>query len=211
MKRLGFSAIIAVLVAGAVASAAPTYLQDWESGVAGWASKHGSSDPVVLVTDPTSPAGSMVHKVTRTDSGGNYFSPIIPLIPGQKYVLGAWINWVSGGTPFIGVYMRDAAGNIVQPEWLIGQSGYPTGDGTTVTPVDPNAQGWTWYQKSFIANPDVVTTQIRTELFGAGKGGNPLAFFDGIQITQVPVPSSLLLCGIGLSMVRRVVRRKRRA
>jgi len=71
---------------------AVVYLQDWESGTGGWFSKHGPSDPVILVQDPEAPSPTTVQRITRVDWGGNYFSPLIPVTPGKTYVMAGWIK-----------------------------------------------------------------------------------------------------------------------
>jgi hypothetical protein len=179
------------------ANAAVEYIQDWESGAAGWYSKHGSSDPVTIIFNSEAPSPTMVQQITRMDSWGNYFSPLIPITPGETCCIGGWINWVSGGWPFIGFYQYSSDQEFLSPVWLIGQPGYNTGLGDIVTPV-PVADGWHWYEKTVTIDEGTAYIRLMNELFNspsATRGGLPLAYFDDITIT--PEPASMLLLGLG--------------
>jgi hypothetical protein len=103
------------------------YQQDWESGIGGWFSKHGSSDPVVPVEDPSAPSPTTVQQVTRQEGAGNYVSPPISLQGGRTYCVASWIRWAGGGRPFVGIDNLDASGEFLGENWLIGQEGNTTG------------------------------------------------------------------------------------
>ena len=161
------------------------YFQNWEDGISGWHSKH-TGDPIVLIEDLESSARTTVHKITRDDSGGNYFSSTISVIPGEGYCLSAWINWVSGGWPFLGIEEFTQDERHLRYHWLIGQEGYDSGfsDGTIVTPVQIQ-DGWHWFRKTFTVERDVTKIKIMSELFNsasATRGGSPLAYFDDIAL-----------------------------
>jgi hypothetical protein len=102
--------VFAILpIARTVVASELIYFQDWEDGIGGWYSKHGDLDPVILTEDLEAPSPPTVQEINRVDEGGNYFSPLIPLRPGRTYCLAGWINWISGGWPFISILRRKLA------------------------------------------------------------------------------------------------------
>ena len=167
------------------------HLQTFENGIDGWYSKHGPSDPVTLIEDPTAPSPRTVQKIARLDGGGNYFSPMIPLPGGATYCMAGWIRWESGGWPFIGIDKFGASGNGLGENWLIGTPGYSSGDvGGQVAGVPATATGWNWYSKTINLPSGTAQVRLKTELWnGASKGGAPLGFFDDIAIFDGACPA----------------------
>ncbi len=202
--------IASVLLLGAQVTAGETiesvpYLQDWEDGTAGWYSKLGPEvDPILIVDDPVPYSGDWSQKVMRVDAASNYLSPLIEVTPGESYAVSAWINWESGGWPFVGISrynefespiglpLSNEPGTAPRLIWLIGQDGYHTKEGYDppgglVTPV-PIVDGWHRYEKAFIVPTGTAYVRIMTELWkGASRDGdNPLAYFDDIAMHTVP-------------------------
>lgn len=195
------------------------YFQDWESGTPGsysiydgWFSKYYYTisedyDLIDIVTDPCEPSSrGQVHQITRVDAASNYLSPLIGVTPGQRYIVSAWIRWVSGGWPFVGVSRYDADGHpiglpLYDPNtaprliWLIGKGDYhmregysPQGD--LVTAV-PEADGWHYYDKIFTVPEGTAYVRIMTELWaGASRSGDPNAYFDDIAMYAIAPGSS---------------------
>jgi hypothetical protein len=179
------------------------YLQTWESGTGGWFSKLGAGDPVVLVSDPTAPSPSTVHKITTCQSGGHYYSPLIPVVPGQTYCFSLWIRWEGGCWPFLGIDRYNAAGTNLGENWLIGQPGYPDGFGGTVTPVPATASGWNLYFKTITIPAGVTQVRLKNEMFvGASKGGATLGFFDNIGFTNGSCTTSPGFCSQNYQILR---------
>jgi len=183
------------------------YLQNWESGISGWYSKYQpyygpDYDPILIVSDPD-PAHANVQSVVRVDAATNYLSPLIKVTAGESYAVSAWINWVSGGWPFVGVARFSESGsrvgrpNYYEPEtaphliWLIGLEGYHETEGCVpvtdiVTPV-PIVDGWYWYEKAFTVPEGTAYLRLTTELFKhQTRGGDPLGYFDDIAIDVAP-------------------------
>jgi len=179
------------------------YLQDWEDGIGEWYSKLGDvEDPIKLVFDPHAPSPTQVHEVTREEAATNYLSGLRPVKPGQHYSVGAWINWVHGGWPFVGIArFNESKGRIGLPGydpgtaphliWLIGLEGYDTREGyesigDLVTPV-PVVKGWNYYEKDFIVPEGTYYIRITTELlkrtlYPGRDDKPPLAYFDDISL-----------------------------
>ncbi|MFX0063465.1 MAG: hypothetical protein ACFFC7_14910 [Candidatus Hermodarchaeota archaeon] len=171
------------------------YLQDWESGAGGWYSKYGPSDPVDIITVSDAPSPTHVHKITRVDAGGNYFSPLIPVSPGKTYCVAGWIKWVSGGWAFIGIDHHDVDGTYMRENWLIGMPGYWCDQETgcvTPVPIDVPADEWHWYAKVFTMPEDTFYIALKNELWQtSGRGGSPLGYFDDIALYEIIVPATI--------------------
>jgi len=179
------------------------YLQTWESGTGGWFSKFGGGDPVILVSDPTAPSPSTVHRITTCASGGHYYSPLIPVVPGQTYCFSLWIRWEGGCWPFLGIDRYNAAGTNLGENWLIGQPGYPDGFGGTVTPVPATASGWNLYFKTITIPAGVTQVRLKNEMFsGATKGGATLGFFDNIGFTNGSCTTAPGFCNQNYQILR---------
>ncbi len=198
------------------------YFQGWESGEPGsysmydgWFSKYyytisPTYDLIVIVDDPVH-SGDFSQKVMRVDAASNYLSPLIEVTAGERYRVSAWINWVSGGWPFVGVsryneYERPIGLPLYDPYtaprliWLIGKGDYHTREGyepegDLVTPV-PIVDGWNYYEKVFTVPEGTAYVRIMTELWkGASRDDDnnndePLAYFDDIAMHAIAPGSS---------------------
>ena len=176
------------------------YLQNWESGSQGWFSKNGPSDPVTIVSVPNPPSPPMAQEISRLDSVGNYFSPLIPVTPGTTYLVSAWVDWVGGGQPFIGVQGFSSSSTLLWGStvcWLIGSENYPTvcfANG--ITPI-PALDGWHWYGQNVTIPQGTSFLRITDELYAGGpfRPGPTISYFDDIAIglpttpLQSPVPA----------------------
>ncbi len=184
------------------------YFQGWEDGTAEWYSKYDFKypglDPILIVDDPLPYSGDWSQKVIRVDAATNYLSPLIVVAPGESYAVSAWINWESGGWPFVGISrynefespiglpLSNEPGTAPRLIWLIGMDGYYSREGydppgSLVDPV-PIIYGWRWYEKEFTVPTGTAYVRIMTELFKhAGREGDPLAYFDDIAMYSVPV------------------------
>ena len=168
------------------------HLETFEAAQTGWFSKHGTSDPVTFVVDASAPSPTHVQQVARLDSGGNYYSPFVDLPGGQTYCVAGWINWESGGWPFIGIDKYSATGGALGENWLIGTDGFPAGNvgGGSVTAVPADAIGWHWYNRTINLPAGTAKVRLKTELWnGASKGGAPLGWFDDIAIFDGACPA----------------------
>jgi hypothetical protein len=164
------------ITSGACTSATVSYLENWESGPDGWADM--SSQAPTLATDATSPGGPAVQALSRTGSGGDYFSPAINVTGGQTYCVQAAIRWESGGAPFVGLELiNDGASQGV--EWLIGDAMF------TTTPVSSTNTGWQVLAHTVVLPAGTTQVRLTDELYGgSSKGGSDLAYFDGIGISS---------------------------
>ena len=87
----------------------------------------------------------------------------IPVSGAEPYCLAAWIRGNSGASPFLGIQLSDINGNLAgQEHWLIGQAGYPTNYGDTVTAVTSNGD-WAWYVKPFTMDPSATAVVLKDE------------------------------------------------
>jgi hypothetical protein len=59
---------------GTIESSSADLLASWD----GWLDRDGL--PPVLTSDPTAPSGGLVQQIARTVSGGDYFSPWLPVV-----------------------------------------------------------------------------------------------------------------------------------
>ncbi len=180
------------------------YFQGWENGTAGWYSKLGPGDPIEIVDDPVH-SGTYSQKVLRVEAASHYLSPLIKVTAGERYRVSAWIKWVSGGWPFVGVSRYNEFGSpmglpllndppYTAPRliWLIGKSDYHTREGYDpvgglVTPV-PIVDEWNYYEKIFTVPEGTAYVRIMTELWkGASRDEDePLAYFDDIAMHGMP-------------------------
>jgi hypothetical protein len=190
--RLGLPLPLLLLSLSTASAQSIIYEQDWESGIGGWFSKHGPTDPVTLVQDPSAPSPPTVQQITRQDGAGNYFSPRLALEGGHSYCVASWIRWVGGGWPFVGFDTFDAGGVPLGENWLIGQAGTLTGynSSDTVTPVPSDTTDWQWYGKTIALRPDAASVRIKNELWlNDAKPGDNLGFFDDVAIYDGRCPS----------------------
>jgi hypothetical protein len=224
-----------VLLLNQCVIANPVYVQDWESGIndglGGWTA---SIDPVNRVNSASSPpSGDWVQEITRNNKDGyNYCSGLINVAAGQTYTVGAWINWMGGEVPFLGVKMYDSGGNLV---WFVGTNGNPTymtwiaGVAGYVNPVGANpiiavkadADKWHWYSTQVTIPVGVTDIQFRDKVWGYGSANNhlpdidpsdpskySLSYFDDFTVSAVPLPGALMLSGLGIGIVRWMRRRR---
>jgi hypothetical protein len=181
--------LVILFVADKVHAQTSLYLQDWESGVGGWFGRLGAGDPVPLAQDPSAPSPTTVQQITRSYSGGDYFSPLIPLQGGHTYCISGWVRWVGGGWPFIGIDNYNASGEALGENWLIGLEGHPTGYGDTVTPVPADTTYWHQYRKTITLRSDTVSVRMKDELWDHSvKPGGDLGFFDDLTVNDGPCP-----------------------
>jgi hypothetical protein len=159
---------------------------DFENGIGTWHSKWGASDPVTLVVDNTAPVGPHVVKVTRLDSGGEYFTNQQPIEGGKTYCFSGRMRWVSGGWPYFGID-TNGSGPDVGEHWLIGHDGWGDGYGGTVAAIPENAAGWNQYNKTITLGAGITSFDFKVESFsGQSKGGAPEVYFDDISLSNGP-------------------------
>lgn len=156
------------------------YLQDWESGTGSWKDVNGQEP--TLVSETSSPAGSTVQQLTRAigGAGGDFFSPLLEVASGQTYCVQANLKWVSGAAPFVGIEQY-SLGTSQGVNWLMG-SPYSDERGSTTIVNDSDAS---WQQIAVTIGLLVDATRIRLvdRLYaGATKGGDNLAYADGLSI-----------------------------
>lgn len=135
----------------------------------------------MLAGDASSPDGVTVQQLDSLPPGdAGYLSPFINVVAGQSYCLRAKVKWVSGDAPFLGVarYAGDAS---IRTSWLIAPA-YVDDLGPT-TGVSSAVAGWQDLARTFVMPADTskvrLTDQLRAD---ASKGGDPLAYFDGISL-----------------------------
>jgi predicted MPP superfamily phosphohydrolase len=168
------------LTSGACAGVALPYLQNWELGTGGWADMGGLAP--TLGADASSPSGSAVQDLSRTGSGGDYFSPVIDVTEGHNYCVKAAIKWTSGGAPFVGI-QPIVAGTSQGAYWLIGSPFSDVLGPTTV--VNPTQSGWQHLEHSVLMPAGITQVRLVDELWeGGSKGGSPQAHFDGLSIVE---------------------------
>ena len=156
------------------------YVQGWESGVGGWADKASGSP--TLVTDATSPSGSMVQMIDRSTAGGDYFSPQVSVTGDHVYCVSALVKWISGGAPFLGVQRFDSSGSAVELNWLIGST-YTDPLLGPVTEVGSSSTDWQTVSHTLTMPTGTAQIRLVSELYnGSSKGGSDLAYLDDIGI-----------------------------
>jgi RHS repeat-associated protein len=164
------------------------FSETWESRSAdGW--KDSNGNPVVPVTDSTSPAGAWVQAISNNST--TYQPDGWMSLQGGSYCVSAYVRWIGGSWPFIGIQLNSSSGTI-ETDWLVGEGSY---DGQSkfgpVTPI--SAADAKWQYLSHNVNLPYGTTQVRLvdELWsGATKGGTDLAYFDGLTINPGVCPST---------------------
>jgi len=156
------------------------YTQDWEAGAGDWSSAQGEA--VTLTSDATSPAGSSVQQLDRATSGGDYFSPYLPIVGGQTYCVSAKIKWVSGAAPFVG--LERLAGTVSKGvSWLFGAA-YTDMNGSTQE-ISSTPLGWQNPSRTVVIPAGVTRVRLIDELYvNSSKGGVSLSYFDGLSITD---------------------------
>ncbi len=157
------------------------YNEQLEAGAGGWADQSGQ--PPALATDATSSAGATVMAVTRSASGGDYFSPWIAVTGGESYCASVALKWAgTGGTPFVAIQPSTSV-----PVWIMGSVGY-TDPWGPVLPVTPAPD---WQRLGVTVTLPASETQARfvLELWnGASRGGPDSASFDDFSLTSGPCP-----------------------
>jgi cysteine-rich repeat protein len=178
---------------GAEPIAQSLFQESWESGADGWTDSSGN--PVTPATDSTSPAGAGVQKIDTSST--SYQSPWIPVQGGQQYCVAAYVRWVSGSWPFIGIQRHYEAGQTPPAvDWLIGQGSYPNSQFAPLTPVSATDPNWQYVSHTVSMPADVSQVRLVDELWdGDTKGGSELAYFDGLAIDngacQTAVPETI--------------------
>ena len=158
----------------------PLFDETWEGGTDGWTDR--SDSPPVLVSDPDAPSNT-VQEISRATSGGDYFSPLVGVAPGEVYCVSTRVKWVSGGAPFLGIERFDSGANQLDLNWLIGAS-YTDPLGP-VTTVNPSATGWQAISRTLTMPTDTTQIRLVSELWdGASKGGGELVYLDDITVTS---------------------------
>ena len=128
--------------------------------------------------------------VTRTASGGDYFSPWIGVTGGQTYCAKTALKWAgTGGMPFVAVVLSTAP---TAPIWLIGGAGYSDAFGPVQT-VSASNPGWQQFQSTLAMPASVTQLRFAVELYpGAGLPGDNAASFDGFSLTSGACAASSL-------------------
>jgi hypothetical protein len=116
--------------------------------------------------------------VSRTASGGDYFSPWIAVTGGEAYCASLSLRWAgTGAMPFIGVQLTNTA-----PIWIVG-SGYTDVWGP-VREVSPSDMGWQQFGVTIQVPPGATAARFAVELWsGVVYGGENGARFDGFALT----------------------------
>jgi len=174
------------------------YMQDWEAGTGGWTAKTGSVERVEV---SGAPSGTWVQQINHNNVDGYYFySPFISVTPGQTYEISAWINWVGGGCPFLGVYRYDYNHHLLGKDWLIGA---PTSNPPGIVTIVPMVDGWHQYSAQLVMPAGTSYIKLVDKVWGYGKSwygkpGSDLSYFDNHAVALVPLPAAIVMGGIGV-------------
>jgi RHS repeat-associated protein len=160
--------------------AARIYSQTWDTGsIGGWADSAGN--PATTATDATSPDGPGVQSITKNSNATTYQPDSwTPVLAGESYCVSAYVRWISGSWPFIGLQLSNASGEI---DWVIGQGGYTPAPLGPITPISAGTTAWQYVSNTVNIPPNVTAVRLVDELWsGASKGGVDSAYFDGLSI-----------------------------
>jgi RHS repeat-associated protein len=164
------------------------YSETWESGSAdGWAGSSGNA--VMLATDTTSPAGSAIQQI---NANGVIYQPNAwtAVQPGQIYCISAYVRWVGGSWPFIGIQLSHSSG-ATETDWLMGEGSYTNSPFAPLTPISATDANWQSLSHTVSIPNDVSQVQLTDELWnGDTKGGADLAYFDGLSIDSGACPTT---------------------
>jgi hypothetical protein len=161
--------------------------EDWDGCIEGWMTREG--EPVKTVADPTTPPAGRgkVEELTRiaTDSASTMYSSWLSLVPMNttgNHCMGAWVRWVSGNAPFLGIRRYDA--NQVDSgldERLIGP-GEGTCGGAVLCSSEPNA--FRYYHQTFTATAGEFFQVLNGLDETVTVPGAALSYVDVISITE---------------------------
>ncbi|MDH7600478.1 MAG: carbohydrate binding domain-containing protein [Sedimentisphaerales bacterium] len=174
------------------------YMQDWETGTGGWTAQTGSVERVEV---PGAPSGTWVQQISHNNvEHYYYYSPFIPVVSGQTYQISAWIDWVSGGCPFLGVYVYDPGYQKLSSNWLIGA---PCSDPPGIVTIVPMEDGWHQYSALFTMPAGAGYIKLVDKVWGYGrkdyaKPGDDLSYFDDHRVALVPLPGAIFVGGLGV-------------
>jgi hypothetical protein len=189
-----------------VSRADSLFLEDFEGNMSQWTGKNGGGHNGQIVTDPLQPDNKVLNFSQITNSGDLFSMSGTSLVPGQLYVfsldyLGLGVSGVSspddfGG--FAGLVNGLYAGPSTNYRWVFGtQAG-----GVDRHLIDNNT--WSHYEFSFAWDSSLLTNgntsnvvHLMLEDFDFSGGAAGDAYFDNIQMTTVPEPSTFALLGIG--------------
>jgi hypothetical protein len=181
------------------------FSENFEGDMSQWTGKNGGGHNGQIVTDPLQPDNKVLNFNQITNSGDLFSINGTSLVPGQLYVfsldyLGLEVTGVSnpddfGG--FAGLVNGLYAGPSTNYRWVFGtQTGFDS------HLIDNN--NWAHYEYSFAWDSSLLTNgnssnvvHIMLEDFDFSGGTAGDAYFDNIQITAVPEPSTFALLGIG--------------
>jgi hypothetical protein len=188
-----------------VSHADSLFSENFEGDMSQWIGNNGGGHNGQIVTDPLQPDNKVLNFNQITNSGDLFSINGTSLVSGQLYVfsldyLGLEVSGVSnpddfGG--FAGLVNGLNAGPSTNYRWVFGtQTGFDS------HLIDNN--NWSHYEFSFAwdcslltngNSSDVVHIMLEDFNYSGGTAGD--AYFDNIQITAVPEPSTFALLGIG--------------
>jgi len=125
---------------------------------------------------------SDVAKVTTSGSGGDFYSPAMPVTAGQNYVLSMDVKWVSGSCPFLGLSYDNGV-----VDWKIGRI-----SSGAVVDIDRVSTDWQHLEYSFTM-PAASNARMSIEAYsGEAKSdsGNTEIHFKNIALTPGAVSSN---------------------
>jgi fibronectin type 3 domain-containing protein len=160
---------------------APLYAETWDTGTSAW--RAVDANPITVVNDGSA-CGPFQRESVFFSAGRVFTQAGIPVSAAAPYCLSAWIRGSSGANPFLGIQLSDINGNLAgQEHWLIGQAGYPTNYGDTVTAVTSNG-AWAWYAKPFTMEAGATAVVLKDENNAGGT-----ADFDTIELLPGDCPA----------------------
>jgi MYXO-CTERM domain-containing protein len=190
VSRAAAAALVSFGVVGAYASgasAAQVFYESWENGSSNWRAVDGN--PIVLTSDTTDCSSTYQHETILYSAGRVFTNSAIAVTAGQPYCLSAWIRGSANTQPFLGLNIsNNASGSSLSTEhWLIGDSGFNTGYGGTVTPVTSDGN-WHWYTYALTMDSGASYVVLKDELFAGGSAGS--GDFDDITLWSGACPST---------------------
>lgn len=152
----------------------PRFAEDWEDGGGRWI-----PEPAIARES----CSTSFQRETILAGGGRVgLARFLPVRPGERLCLVAWIRGSANTQPFLGLRNGADGGR----HWLFGRAGYDNGyDASAVAVVSDGA--WHWYAAPFVVDDGVTEIDIRDELYEQGEAG--AVDFDDIRLYEGDCPT----------------------
>lgn len=151
------------------------FAEDWEDGGARWV-----PEPAIVRES----CSTSFQRETILAGGGRVgLATFLPVRPGERLCLVAWIRGSANTQPFLGLRNGADGGR----HWLFGRLGYDNGYDASAVPVVSDGV-WHWYTAPFVVDEDATELDIRDELYSDGEAG--AADFDDIRIYEGDCPTT---------------------